>query len=108
MRHSQSSFETGPGSDYDSSDDQSIADSFLIGMALIEADQDAFHEGDFDQQRSSQLSDLPILYNLGNVVTSDIVVRFGGGRYEFLSEKAILSAKSGYFKRAFSSKFPVR
>lgn len=56
MRHSQSSFETGPGSDYDSSDDQSIADSFLVGMALIEADQDASHEGDFDQQCSSQLS----------------------------------------------------
>ncbi|KAG9601110.1 hypothetical protein KCU77_g2930, partial [Aureobasidium melanogenum] len=108
MRHSQSSFETGPGPDYDSSDDQSIADSFLAGMALIEADQDAYHEeGDFDQQRYSQIDDLPILYNIGNIVTSDIIVRFGGGRYEFLSEKAILSAKSGYFKRAFSSKFPV-
>ena len=52
--------------------------------------------------------DMPILYNVSNVVTSDIVVRFGGGRCEFLSEKAILSAKSGYFKHAFSSKFPVR
>ena len=51
---------------------------------------------------------MPILYNVSNVVTSDIVVRFGGGRCEFLSEKAILSAKSGYFKHAFSSKFPVR
>ncbi|KAK6005370.1 hypothetical protein QM012_008149 [Aureobasidium pullulans] len=102
MRHSQSSFETGPGSDHDS-DEQSIAESFLAGMALIEADMDSSLDGDGSQD----LIDLPILYNVRNVVTSDVVVRFGGGRYEFLSEKAILSAKSGYFKRAFSSSFPV-
>lgn len=55
MRHSQDSFETGPDSDYDSSDDQSIADSFLNGMALIEADEGASLEDDLGQQRTSQL-----------------------------------------------------
>lgn len=52
MRHSQSSFETGPGSDYDSSDNQSIADSFLAGMASIEADMDPSHDGDGSQDLS--------------------------------------------------------
>lgn len=52
MRHSQSSFETGPGSDYDFSDDQSIAGSFLAGMASIEADMDCSHDGDDFQDRS--------------------------------------------------------
>jgi hypothetical protein len=52
--------------------------------------------------------DAPRLFNVGNVVTSDVVVRFNGGRSEFLSEKRILSSMSGYFKHAFSSNFPVR
>lgn len=51
MRHSQSSFETGPGSD-DSSDHQSIADSFLAGMESIEADLDPSHDGDGFQDLS--------------------------------------------------------
>lgn len=50
---------------------------------------------------------VPMLYNVENVVTSDVIVRFNGGRSEFLSEKRILSAMSGYFKRAFSGRFPV-
>ncbi|CAD0082827.1 unnamed protein product, partial [Aureobasidium vineae] len=50
---------------------------------------------------------LPRLYNVTGVMTSDIVVRFNGGRSEFLSQKAVLSAKSGYFERAFSGNFPV-
>ena len=50
---------------------------------------------------------VPILYNVGNVVTSDVIVRFDGGRRAFLSEKGILSAMSGYFKHAFSGNFSV-
>ena len=50
---------------------------------------------------------VPILYNVGNVVTSDVIVRFDGGRREFLSEKRTLSAVSGYFKHAFSGNFSV-
>ncbi|KAI5205339.1 hypothetical protein E4T39_03065 [Aureobasidium subglaciale] len=49
----------------------------------------------------------PRVYNSCNSLTADVVVRFGGGRFEFLSEKAILSAKSEFFKRAFSSNFAV-
>ncbi|KEQ72259.1 hypothetical protein M436DRAFT_28342, partial [Aureobasidium namibiae CBS 147.97] len=36
-----------------------------------------------------------------------VIVRFDGGRREFLSEKRILSAMSSYFKRAFSGNFSV-
>jgi hypothetical protein len=43
-----------------------------------------------------------------NVINSDIVVRYDGGRAEFLAQKCALSSKSGYFKRAFSGGFSVR
>ncbi|CAD0107180.1 unnamed protein product, partial [Aureobasidium uvarum] len=81
--------------------------SFLDGMASLEADMVAPDE-DWDQHTLSQdFGNLPRLYNVTGVVTSDVVVRFNGGRSEFLSQKAVLSAKSGYFERAFSSNFPV-
>ncbi|KAI4725126.1 hypothetical protein E4T49_07136 [Aureobasidium sp. EXF-10728] len=81
--------------------------SFLDGMASLEADM-ASQDEDWDQHTLSQdFGLLPRLYNVTDAVTSDILVRFNGGRSEFLSQKAVLSAKSGYFERAFSGNFPV-
>ncbi|THZ82786.1 hypothetical protein D6C84_05476 [Aureobasidium pullulans] len=49
----------------------------------------------------------PRVYNCTNAVDSDIVVRFGGRRFEFYSVKATLSEKSGFFRRAFDGAFPI-
>ena len=43
-----------------------------------------------------------------NAIDSDIIVRYDGGRAEFLAQKRALRSMSGYFERALSGGFPVR
>ncbi|KAI4760811.1 hypothetical protein E4T52_03903 [Aureobasidium sp. EXF-3400] len=81
--------------------------SFIRDWNSFDADAAMEFTNVDDDTASQDNDDAPRLFNVGNVVTSDVVVRFNGGRSEFLSEKRILSSMSGYFKHAFSSNFPV-